>query len=121
MVQIKVSILGIIDTGGCQNSGPFLGTLNIRCRIIIGTQKGTIILTTTQYALGQSFVCRYLGSFGPQSHENLPSGRRHHLPLMLGFQRSSPSLRRLLGAWGHRFGIWGLGGLGLRLQALGVG
>ena len=34
--------------GGCQNYGPFLGTLNIRCRIIIGTQKGTIILTTTQ-------------------------------------------------------------------------
>ena len=33
--------------GGCQNYGPFLGTLNIRCRIIIGTQKGTIILTTT--------------------------------------------------------------------------
>ena len=30
-----------------QNDGPFLGTLNIRCRIIIGTQKGTIILTTT--------------------------------------------------------------------------
>ena len=26
---------------------PFLGTLNNRCRIIIGTQKGTIILTTT--------------------------------------------------------------------------
>ena len=26
----------------------FLGTLNIKCRIIIGTQKGTIILTTTQ-------------------------------------------------------------------------
>ena len=34
--------------GGCQNYGPFLGTLNIRCRIIIGTQKGTIILTTPQ-------------------------------------------------------------------------
>ena len=33
--------------GGCQNYGPFLGTLNIRCRIMIGTQKGTIILTTT--------------------------------------------------------------------------
>ena len=32
--------------GGCQNYGPFLGTLNIRGRIIIGTQKGTIILTT---------------------------------------------------------------------------
>ena len=33
--------------GGCQNYGPFLGTLNMRCRIIIGTPKGTIILTTT--------------------------------------------------------------------------
>ena len=33
--------------GGCQNYVPFLGTLNNRCRIIIGTQKGTIILTTT--------------------------------------------------------------------------
>ena len=25
--------------GGCQNYDPFLGTLNIRCRIIIGIQK----------------------------------------------------------------------------------
>ena len=33
--------------GGCRNYGPFLGTLNSRCRTIIGTQKGTIILTTT--------------------------------------------------------------------------
>ena len=33
--------------GGCQNYGPFLGTLNIRCQIILGIQKGTIILTTT--------------------------------------------------------------------------
>ena len=32
---------------GCQNHGPFLGTLKIRCRLIIGIQKGTIILTTT--------------------------------------------------------------------------
>ena len=32
---------------GCQNCGPFLGTLNIRCRIIIGTRKGTTIMTTT--------------------------------------------------------------------------
>ena len=32
--------------GGCQNYGPFLGTLNIRCRTILGTEKGTIILTT---------------------------------------------------------------------------
>ena len=34
--------------GSCQNYGPFLGTLNNRCRTILGTQKGTIILTTTQ-------------------------------------------------------------------------
>ena len=33
-----------------KNYGPFLGTLNNRCRIIIGTQKGTIILTTTHVA-----------------------------------------------------------------------
>ena len=26
--------------GGCQNYGTFLGTLNIRCRIIMGIQKG---------------------------------------------------------------------------------
>ena len=38
--------------GGYQNYGPFLGTLNIRGRIIIGIQKGTIILTTTQMSLG---------------------------------------------------------------------
>ena len=32
--------------GGCQNSGPFLGTLNNRCHTITGTQKRTIILRT---------------------------------------------------------------------------
>ena len=40
------------DLGSCQNYGPFLGTLNIRCRIILGTQKGTIILTTTHLEAG---------------------------------------------------------------------
>ena len=38
--------------GSCQNYGPFLGTLNNRCRIIIGTQKGTLILTTTHMFSG---------------------------------------------------------------------
>ena len=37
--------------GSCQNYGPFLGTLNNRCRTIIGTQKGAIILTTTHIFL----------------------------------------------------------------------
>ena len=40
----------LINLDGCQNYGSFLGTLNIRCRIIIGIQKGTIILTTTHIA-----------------------------------------------------------------------
>ena len=44
------------QVGGYQNYGPFLGTLNIRCRIIIGTQKGTIILTTTQVHVPGNFV-----------------------------------------------------------------
>ena len=38
--------------GGCQNYGPFLGTLHIRCRTRIGTQEGTIILTTTHVLEG---------------------------------------------------------------------
>ena len=40
--------LAFKHVGGCQNYDPFLGTLNIRCRIIIGNQTGTIILTTAQ-------------------------------------------------------------------------
>ena len=40
--------------GGCQNYGPFLGTLNNKCRIIIRTQKGTIVLTTTHMDLPRS-------------------------------------------------------------------
>ena len=33
--------------GGCQNYGPLLGPLNTRCRIILRTQTGTMILATT--------------------------------------------------------------------------
>ena len=40
----------VLQVGGSQNYGPFLGTLNNRCRIMIGTQTGAIILTTTQVA-----------------------------------------------------------------------
>ena len=28
-----------LDMGGCQNDGPFWGTLNMRCRTITGIQK----------------------------------------------------------------------------------
>ena len=36
---------------GCQIYGPLLGTLSIRCRIIIEIQKGTIILTTMHLSI----------------------------------------------------------------------
>ena len=36
-----------VDAGGCQNYGLFGRPLNTRCRVILRTQKGSIILTTT--------------------------------------------------------------------------
>ena len=47
---METTIMG--SMGGCQNYGPFLGTLDSRYRIIIGIQKGTIILTTSHEGLG---------------------------------------------------------------------
>ena len=55
--------------GGCQNYGPFLVTLNTRCSIVIGTQKGTIILSTTHIVdyyrvfMGDTRILDY-GSYG---------------------------------------------------------
>ena len=37
--------------GGGQKYGPVLGTVKITCRIIIGIQKGTIILTTNRVCI----------------------------------------------------------------------
>ena len=42
---METTIMG--SMGGCQNYGPFLRALNIRRCIIIGSPKGTIVLTTT--------------------------------------------------------------------------
>ena len=36
-----------MHVGGCHKYGAFLGTLHITCRVIIGMQKGTILVTTT--------------------------------------------------------------------------
>ena len=47
------------DIGGSQKYGPLLGPLNTRCRIKVGTKKGTIILTTTH------IVAPARPSFGP--------------------------------------------------------
>ena len=48
----SVSLDFTVYMGGCQNYGHVMGTLNIRCRIIIRTQKGTIILTTNHMFQG---------------------------------------------------------------------
>ena len=47
--------------GSCQNYGSFLGTLNIRCRIIIGIQKGPIILTTSHIRIIKGSYGAYIG------------------------------------------------------------
>ena len=56
-----------IYMGGCQNDGPFLGTLNIRGRIVIGIQKGTTILTTTHIYSYLSIYTVDGGSLAPLS------------------------------------------------------
>ena len=38
-----------MDLDGYQNYGPLLDPLNNRCRIILRTQKGTIVLTTIHF------------------------------------------------------------------------
>ena len=53
--------------GGCQNYGPFLDTRNIRCRIIIGIQKGTIILTITHIGIRGSFPKRGRPQYRPKN------------------------------------------------------
>ena len=47
--ELKLSYQNIM--GGCQNYDPFLGTQNIRCRILMGIRKGTVILTTTHMGI----------------------------------------------------------------------
>ena len=66
---------------------PFLGTLNIRCRIIIGTQKGTPFLTTTHMCFWQILPCKVgfhagvvasrLFVLGSRAERNLLVNSRH--------------------------------------------
>ena len=66
--------------GGCQN-GPFLGTLNIRCRIIIGTQKGTIILTTSHVNPKASGLLQKSPAAAPcRQMQEVANAFRNHLP-----------------------------------------
>ena len=56
--------------GGCQNYGPFLSTLNIRCRIIIGTQKRDHNFDNHPYArklrMLYSLLCQELVNIEPK-------------------------------------------------------
>ena len=45
--QITAELPILSPYGWLSKYGPLLGTLNNRCRTILGTQKGTMILTTT--------------------------------------------------------------------------
>ena len=54
-------ITALAYMGSCQNYGPFLGTVNIRCRNIIRTQKRPIILRTT-HILSSNFAPRISSS-----------------------------------------------------------
>ena len=68
-----VALLGLLcillslHVGGCQNYGPFLGTLNITCRSIIRTQKGTLIyLETLRFSIklqSETPICLNQGIF----------------------------------------------------------
>ena len=86
----------------------FLGTLHIRCRIIIRTQKGAIILTSTHvwavvYGLsGESYKlstdeCSDLGCNGwgiVSSYHDIRTFR-HHLPNHLAFSITRSEVKRL--------------------------
>ena len=60
---------------------PLLGTLNIRGRIIMGTQKGTIILTTTNIYIYVYTCGDYIGTITGIHSPTLPLAR-----VSLGFQ-----------------------------------
>ena len=121
------------DLGSCQNYGPFLGTLNIRCRIILGTQKGTIILTTTHLEAGAAMrqtmwqtASEYsassrrferlwlIGEEVLQAEAEEPSGGKRALPTRQARQSASDrasDLGEFLG-WVSRDGT---GGCGIRV------
>ena len=54
---IIIIIIIIIICGWLSRLWSFSGTLNIRCRILIGIQKNTIIVTTTHVNICQLRDC----------------------------------------------------------------
>ena len=65
-IYIYVYIYIYIYTGGCQNYGPFLDSYYNTAPDIQGTQKRTVILTTTHMLYDSGFgVSVALGARGP--------------------------------------------------------
>ena len=63
-----------------------MGTLNNRCPIIIGTPKGTIILTTTHMVQGSGLSCVFniQGVWSSAMKPNLPRGSIYTTIMELG-------------------------------------
>ena len=107
--------------GGCQNYGPFVSTLNIRGHIMIGTQKGTIILTTTHIHRRNS--SRYLHRKVRTTQGALSEATRSGLDVSAVLQLFGTFLRlfrMLCGDLGVVGSGLGRSGWGLRATILGI-
>ena len=60
---------------GCQNYGPFLGPYSNTAPIIYGTQKGTLILTTTHTVF--LYYRRWLLALAPRGQPCIPPTMLH--------------------------------------------
>ena len=72
LVSIRTTGIHSYTLGGCKNSGPLLGPLNTRCRIMLRTHKGPIILTTNHMMNLYLYLHLYLYTF------NMDSPKRDH-------------------------------------------
>ena len=89
---------------GCQNYGLFLGALNIRCRFVIGIQKGTIILTTTHVLCERRGMLLLSRRAATRFAADLSHGAS---------QSANPCMGRV-------YAVWGLGFLGFRVWGFGL-
>ena len=79
--KMETTVLGFYIYIYIHPSSPFLGTLNIRCRIIIGIQEGTIILPQawSQFGFGgpsgvaRTYCCLEARASGPYNILLIPS------------------------------------------------
>ena len=97
---LEVTLRGSVHVGGCQNYDPFLGTLNSRCRIIIGIQNGSIILTTT-HVHDRHSPCTTTRS----ASQALTQLATQMCTSCCGRHYSAPQVDRIWGIWGSYYDI----------------